>query len=44
MAGMGLVGVSDAFRANSDANLGLSADLEKGLVAAVGEVVDVEGP
>ena len=42
-ASIGLASVSDALGAISDTDLGLGADLEKGLVATVGEVVDVEG-
>jgi hypothetical protein len=41
--GRGLVSVSDAFGIDSVGDQGLSADLEKGLVEAVEEVVDVEG-
>jgi hypothetical protein len=44
VASMGLVSVSDAFGAISDADLGLGADLEKGLVADVGEIVELKDP
>ena len=40
----GLVSVSDSFRIQSPQGLRLGADLEKGLVAAVEEIVNVEGP
>ena len=40
----GLVSLSDSYRIQSPQGLGLGADLEKGLVAAVEEIINVEGP